>query len=399
MRVVQLIAENVKRIKAVDISPEDDVVVIAGRNAQGKSSVIDSIWFALGGGNATRDTPRPIRDGEDEASVTLDLGDFIVTRSWKGEKTTLAVMSKDGAKYPSPQAFLDEKIGALSFDPLAFSAKPAKDQRRLLLDVVATDLDVDDVDRKRLALFDQRTDVNRRLRDTEGALAELPKIPEDLPEEELSASVLIDQRESVLHNNAKRQKVRDEIAKTAAIIASIRAELEREMTNLVALEGVVEADEEVPDTTAELERIETTNALIRTRRDRDMLEGDFTAMRDRAQELTDSIALLDRAKQHALESAKLPIEGLAFDQEGVTYQGVPFKQCSGAEQLRVSIAMAMALNPTIRVIRISDGSLLDSENMSVIADLAAKQDFQIWIERVDEGSEVGFTIEDGEVVG
>ena len=59
MRIISLQAENIKRLKAVEITPEGDIVVIAGRNGQGKTSVLDSIWYALGGSPDKKDTPRP----------------------------------------------------------------------------------------------------------------------------------------------------------------------------------------------------------------------------------------------------------------------------------------------------------------------------------------------------
>ena len=39
-----------KRLKAVDITPDGTLQIITGRNAQGKTSVLDAIWLALGGG-------------------------------------------------------------------------------------------------------------------------------------------------------------------------------------------------------------------------------------------------------------------------------------------------------------------------------------------------------------
>ena len=59
--------------------------------------------------------------------------------------------------------------------------------------------------------------------------------------------------------------------------------------------------------------------------------------------------------------------------------------------------MAMALNPEIRVIRITDGSLLDSGNLALIAEMADEHDFQVWIEKVDESGTIGVYIEDGAV--
>ncbi|MGN8821735.1 hypothetical protein ACTNC1_12740, partial [Atopobiaceae bacterium HCP3S3_A4] len=96
-------------------------------------------------------------------------------------------------------------------------------------------------------------------------------------------------------------------------------------------------------------------------------------------------------------SATFPVEGLGFDETGVTFKGVPFSQASSAEQIRVSLAMAMALNPTLRVIRILDGSLLDDDSMQMVADAAKEGGYQVWIERVSDPSESAIVIEDGEV--
>jgi hypothetical protein len=57
----------------------------------------------------------------------------------------------------------------------------------------------------------------------------------------------------------------------------------------------------------------------------------------------------------------------------------------------------MSLNPRLRVIRILDGSLLDAENLALITSMAADQDYQIWIERVADGSGIGVVIEDGAI--
>jgi len=92
----------------------------------------------------------------------------------------------------------------------------------------------------------------------------------------------------------------------------------------------------------------------------------------------------------------MPIKGLSVDKDGVTYKGFPFSQLSDSEQLKVSMAIAMAVNPKLKVIRVRDGSLLDEENMKIIREMANNNDFQIWIERVEQG-EVGFIIEDGEL--
>ena len=118
MRIISLKAENIKKVKAVEITPKDDVVVISGKNAQGKTSVLDAIWFALGGKDNI--PSQPIRQGKEKARVVLDLGQYKVTRIFTKAGTYLTVENAQGATFKSPQALLDKMIGDLSFDPLAF---------------------------------------------------------------------------------------------------------------------------------------------------------------------------------------------------------------------------------------------------------------------------------------
>ena len=113
--------------------------------------------------------------------------------------------------------------------------------------------------------------------------------------------------------------------------------------------------------------------------------------------MTKQIADLDAKKKDALASAEFPVDGLGFNEHGVTFQDVPFEQASSAEQIRVSIAMAISGNPKLRVMRIMDGSLLDDENLGMIAASAAEHDMQVWVERVGTGAEIGVIIEDGAV--
>lgn len=76
MKIIEFRAERFKRLSAVEITPEGNTVIISGRNGQGKSSVLDAIWLALGGGNAVKDsaTTVPIKDGNDPVGVVIEDG-------------------------------------------------------------------------------------------------------------------------------------------------------------------------------------------------------------------------------------------------------------------------------------------------------------------------------------
>ena len=427
LRVIKLIAENVKGIKAVEIVPDEHFQVIAGKNGQGKSSVMDAIWLALGGSEASKQTDRPIRRGEDAASVTLDLGDLIVSRKWRGDKTVLDVRTQEGAKYPSPQTMLDALIGRLSFDPLAFSTLKDSEQKEALLQLVDLSIDPDALDRQRKGLFDDRTMVNRDVKTLETQLAGLPKPIAGLPEKEVSASEIMAKIEAanvaLIANNNKREELTEAYSdyrdakrdledadKAIEELESKLAAKKEARSNLSDIASVLQekgkalkievdalVDPEFEAFKTEMAQIEQTNQNIRNAAAYMTTEQSLKSKQAEAQELTAQMEAIDQQKQDALAQAKFPIDGLAFDESGVTYNGIPFRQCSSAERLKVSMAMAMSMNPKLRVIRIMNGNLLDTDNMALIHGMAVDQDYQVWVETVGEGAGVGIVIEDGMV--
>ena len=118
-----------------------------------------------------------------------------------------------------------------------------------------------------------------------------------------------------------------------------------------------------------------------------------------ADELSTEIQTLDDMKESALAAATFPVDGLSFAEGDVSFNGILFDQLSSAEQLRVSLAMAMAMNPKLRVVRITDGSLLDETSLGIVWAMAQEKEYQVWIECVGNRADATVVIEDGEVVG
>lgn len=417
MKIISLKAENVKRLKAVEIVPEGNTVIVSGRNGQGKTSVLDSIWLALGGGNAAKDsqTSQPIRDGEKKANVSLDLGDIKVTRSWTASGSmTLKVEGKDGAVYKSPQGLLDSMTGKLSFDPLAFSRMAPEEQRKTLIELVDLGFDPDEMEQKIKSTYDERTAVNRELKALEARISGLGAIEPNLPAEEVSLKELLEEAREAAQRISDNEKMRADLVskrKTAEMmqqeLQKLREELERKETifaetveagrGLAAkVAGLVEPDLE--SINAKIGSIEEINKKVREAKQAKALMAEADAVRRSADEKTAALEGMRERKEKALAAAKFPIDGLGFDEIGVTFRGVPFAQCSSAERMKVSLSIAAALNPTIRVIRVNDGSLLDSESMAEVERMAIERDMQVWIERVDESGKVGIVIEDGEIL-
>lgn len=435
MKIVALQAENIKKLVAVEIHPDGNLVQITGANGNGKTSILDAISWALEGQSVIQG--EPIRKGEKKAWVSLDLGEMIVKRTFRkgadGETTSsITVESKEGAKFPSPQALIDKLIGRLAFDPLAFARMKAREQFDELKRLVPG-VDFAKIEEANKADFEKRTALNRRAKEAR-AQEEAIKLSIDGPVDQIDEMALITKLEEAGKTNSDieaRKIRREQTAKTVAenrkreietlhaataAINKIRAEAEQKEKEIVAackaerdrliaeaddLQGKLDAAPPLPavvDVSALRKEIDDARAANKIRIERRAK----VEARDRAEKfekeaaiLTETMEARELDKRQKVEAAKLPVEGMGFGEGIVTMNGVPFNQASDAEQLRASIAIAMSLNPKLRVIRVRDGSLLDDKSLALLGEMAKDKDYQVWIERVDTSGKVGFVVEDG----
>lgn len=452
MKIIKLSSENVKRLVAVSIEPDGNVITIGGKNGAGKTSVLDSIAYALGGGGLI--PSEPIRRGETSAKIEVNLGDIVVTRKFRRSKGTctcesqtagehpsscgihvlgettsvLEVTSKDGAKYPSPQSMLDKLLGRLSFDPLAFSRATPKEQRETLRTLLG--LDTSTLDQERADALARKKRAETKATETAGRLKALPvfmNVPaEEVSMDEISKAMLEAERLRTVAQDAKRthERIETDIAALSREaderqerIASLEEQLDglrltqrkteqaistRAVEKVAAFEALTKANAAVPDTEEirkRIEETEETNRRVRSNAQRKVIEEQLKSLEaERDKEAETAQTALD-AKKLLLEQAQYPVPGLGLSDDGVTLNGLPFEQASTAEQLRVSVAMGLAMNPSLRVLLIRNGNDLDRAGLAFVAEMAAQAEAQVWVERVAESKDgVSVFIEDGQQV-
>jgi len=426
MKIVKLTAENVKRLTAVEVTPEGNLVIVGGPNSAGKSSVLDSIMYALAGAGSI--PSQPIRIGAKSAKVVLELDGertLVVERTMSSRGATLIV--RPGPKGPplsGPQALLDSFCGKIAFDPLEFTRLKPRDQMERLRDLVGLDFTEHDAQRK--ALFDERTVVNRDAKALKAQFDAAPQDP-DAPDEEVSIAQLMGELQRRQQTNAANDTARRSLSEQEHEVERLQFDVEARKSRIAELDRRLEADREdlrkatrqveslasqlaigqkavdalKDEDTTEVERqiadSDRLNARVRAQQERQRLVEQLVVLSGKADRLTNELADLDVAKMTAMEAANWPVPGLGFDADGVTYNDLPFNQAGSAEALKVSVAISAALNPILRVILIRDGSLLDDENRASIADIAKERDLQLWIEQVGEGKECSVVIKDGHV--
>ena len=425
MKIIELRAENVMRLTAVKVEPDRSLVVISGKNGAGKTSLIDSIAMTIGGKEFV--CPKPLRKGAKRGHSFVDLGELRATRYYTAKGgTSLVVTDTEGNRLPSPQAVLSKLVGPLSFDPLAFSRMPPRDQAETLRALVG--LDFGDLDAQRAKLYDERRGVNRDVSTAKIRLDGMPRHP-DAPKAEISIEALTTELEDADVEVGRREEVEREITaakgsaensrRAATIldesIAEWEAKIERDRkTQAIHEEAAQEADASAaklgadleatppPDAGAIRERIvaaQATNTQVREKAARVKETAEWKELIDDSATLSRRIEALDDSKAEQIAAAKMPVDDLGFDESGVTLGGVPFEQASSAEQLAVSVGMGLAMNPKLKLLLIRDGSLLDADNRRLIAEMAEAADAQVWMECVEENESTSVVIVDGAVAG
>lgn len=400
MKIIRLQSENIKKLKAIDITPKTELVKISGKNGQGKTSVLDSILYALAGKKAI--PSKPIRDGEEKGKITLDLGDFVVERSFTTNNTYLKVTTKDGAEYPKAQEKLSELVKGISFDPYEFANMDNKKQTETLVQLLGIQSDLDAIDTQYRELYEERTIANRQYKDSKAVFDGMEK-PADCPQEKVDVSDISDRLEqerekfrTIQACNSDIEEVKSEISTLEESLSKCKEELKR-LENLKKETEKDYSEEKGKELKELLENASTINATIDKAKEYEAKEAEMLKYKERAENIEKDIKTNRDSREQLVKTSKMPITDLNITDDGVVYNGIPFNQLATSEKLKVSLAISMAMNPELKVIRILDGSLLDSDNLEVISQMAKDNDYQVWVEIVDNSGEVGFYIEDGEV--
>jgi len=425
MKILKLTMENVLKIKALQVVPDSEVINIKGENGAGKSSILDAIVMNFKG---DRDLPKePIKRGAKKGIIKVDIdGDkgleippFTITRTITQKSTSTKIEPDTVLFGDTPRSFLDKLIGKISFDPLAFINQEGPKQRAALLELIG--VDVDALDSKEKDIYNERTMVNRDLKSSKAKLESLNTWP-DVKEEkvieidEFSAKIVkamesnndIDRR-CVVNDNRKadvlaaRERLKEleqEIADLNQYILTTKAEYVKEKEAMSQIEVV-----DVDDLNTQISTIGNTNSKIRDNIAYRVETSTLTSIQNEYDKLDNSLVTIRDERVQLIQDADIPVPDLTFDEAGLLYKDIPLSQCSDGEKLMVSMGISMALNPTVRVLLIKDGSLLDGNNRKILSDMCKDKGFQLWMESVaskdeyDAAGQVGIFIEEGEAVG
>lgn len=400
VKINSLEIENTKRIKALALEPaENGLTVIGGKNGQGKTSVLDSIAWALGGDRYKPSSPK--REGSvipPRLCVTLSNG-LVVERS--GDSSRLKVTDTNGNR--GGQQILNAFIEQLALDLPKFMQSGNKEKADTLLKIIGVGDKLYELENEEAQLYNQRHALGQIADQKLKYAKEMPFYP-DAPKEPVSVTELIIKQQEILARNGENRKKREqrdylkreyENAMRLLEEASRRAE-ELKQEYEISLKT---AEELVDESTAEIEAsiagIEKINIKVRANLDREKAEADAEEMKRDYEELTDKIESVRQAKKDLLDGAKLPLEGLSVENGELTYNGFKWDAMSSSEQLKVATAIVRKLNPDCGFVLVDKLEQMDAETMREFGIWLEKEGLQVIATRVSTGDECSVIIEDG----
>lgn len=399
--------ENVKRIKAVKIEPSaSGLTVIGGNNNQGKTSVLDSIAWALGGNKYKPSQAE--REGSmvpPTLKVTLSNG-LIVER--KGKNSSLKVIDPNGQK--AGQQLLDSFVEELAINLPKFMESTPKDKANTLLQIIGVGDQLAELELKEKEIYNQRHAIGVIADQKEKFAKEQPYYP-DAPKELVSISELIQQQQAILAKNGENARKRQNVTVIQqnydfkkAEVEDFKQKLKQAEAQLAQLENNLSiAQTDVMDlhdeSTAEIEeniaRIDETNRRVRANLDKDKAEDDAKQQREQYNQLTNEIEAVRQQKTDLLTNADLPLEGLSVDDGKLLYQGQEWDNMSGSQQLMVATAIVRKLKPECGFVLIDKLEQMDQITLEQFGNWLEQESLQAIATRVSTGDECAVIIEDG----
>lgn len=411
VKITALQAENVKRIKAVQIEPAPNgLTIVGGNNNQGKTSVLDAIAWALGG-EKYRPAAAPREGAVSPPHLKVALSNGIVVER-KGKNGALTVTDPTGKR--AGQTLLNEFVEQLALDLPRFLNASDKEKADTLLKIIGVGDQLAVMDQRIKALYDKRTAVGQIAAQKKAYADEMQEYP-DAPAEPVSALELIQQQQDILARNGENQRKRaqaaqleDTVARLQAKADDLQARLDEAHAALIRAKNDLDTarksaadleDESTAEIEASLAEIEETNRKVRANMDKARAQDDAQALAAQYGDLTAQLTEARRKRTDLLNGADLPLPGLGVEDGVLTYQGRRWNDMSGSDQLRVATAIVRKLNPACGFVLLDKLEQMDLQTLQEFGAWLQAEGLQAIATRVSTGGECQIIIEDGRVAG
>lgn len=400
MKINRLEIENVKRVKAVKLEPAaNGLTIIGGNNNQGKTSVLDSIAWALGG-----ERYRPSQAAREGSTIPPYLhivmnNGLVVER--KGKNSDLKVTDPSGKK--AGQQLLNEFINQLALDLPRFMEASGKEKAKTLLQIIGVGDELEKLEQEEKRLYNERLAIGQ-IADRKKKFAKEQIYYPEAPREIVSAAELIRRQQEILVQNGENQKKRENLHRLEQEYQQVTDELASLLRRQASLEEELKvartsAEELEDQSTAELEKsiaeVDEINRKVRANLDKEKAEDDARDYTDQYEHLTGRITQVRETKAKLLDHAKLPLPELSVADGELVYKGQKWDNMSGSDRLKVSAAIVRELNPQCGFVLLDKLEQMDLQTLKEFGTWLEQEGLQAIATRVSTGGECSVIIEDG----
>lgn len=405
MKIQKLEVQNIKGIQNIEVHADPDLNEISGDNGEGKSSLLDSILYAIGGGKNIDD--HALRNGQKKGEITIDVGDFVIKRTFTEKGSYLKVQNVDGKMMN--QGDLDGFFDIIAFDPLRFANSKTNEQKEMLFSLMSA------ADKQKVGHYTKSVEElaqDRTLKGREKKNFSEVELPEDV--ERVDVGDLLKQIDEIANGNKKSDQYNIKVNENLQNVDEINTKIEDMKNEINALEkekqqsvewlkdnGKVPLD--LQGDKYQKEKLANAEEINRKADEYDRIlksnkQGEVLAIE--YDKLTERIKKGKLAIQDIYKNGSLPFKEVLIEDDQVTFRGKDIKNLSSAEKIKLSTGIAVAMNPDLKIIIIKDGALLDKKSFNVLKKFVADKGFQLWIETVGEGnSDNAIIIKEGLING
>uniref|UniRef100_UPI00402A2E8A AAA family ATPase n=1 Tax=Eubacterium sp. TaxID=142586 RepID=UPI00402A2E8A len=397
IKISEFQLENVKRIKAVEYEPtENGLTVIGGRNNQGKTSVLDSIAWALGGDRFKPSQAQ--REGSvipPYIKITLNNG-MVVER--KGKNSALKVIDPNGNK--GGQQLLNEFIESFALNLPKFMEQTSSEKASTLLQIIGVGDKLFELERAEKETYNQRHAIGQIAEQKKKYAAEMIHY-DNVPNEIISAKDLIQQQQDILLKNAENKKKKEHLSDLLERKVVLENSLKKciEELEIAQMEAKDLEDISTKEIEENINNIDAINVKIRSNLDKEKAEDEAKHYSDQYEELSTRLEGIRQQKKSLLDNANLPLDELSVSEGEILYKGMKWDNMSGSDQLKVATAIVRKLNPECGFVLVDKLEQMDKDTMKEFAQWLENENLQVIATRVSTGDECSIIIEDGYVEG
>ena len=209
VKINKLEIENVKRVKAVAIEPtQNGLTILGGNNNQGKTSILDSIAWALGGNKYK--PSQAIREGSmNPPSLRVELSNGLIVER-KGKNSDLKVTDPRGIK--AGQQLLDSFVEEFALNLPKFMEQTSKEKANTLLQIIGVGDKLYQLDTEEAKLYNERRAIGQIADQKKKYADEMMQYP-DVPNTLISISDLIHEQQAITRTARRSNEATKSTAK------------------------------------------------------------------------------------------------------------------------------------------------------------------------------------------